>query len=80
MCLLFLLILESVYHLVQPYYRNYVLCDLGAMFEGAGFRPDTKIMASASKCLSFIKPESTETSSAPAATVSGGVAFNPSDN
>ncbi|GLC55741.1 hypothetical protein PLESTB_001020700 [Pleodorina starrii] len=40
----------------EPYYRNYISCDLGAMFEDAGFQCDTKYLCSASKTLTFRKP------------------------
>ena len=61
---------------LQPYYRNYLSCDLGAMFEDDGFKPDTKIMASASKCLSFIEPSASSDSEVAVASET----FNPSDN
>ncbi|GAX75101.1 hypothetical protein CEUSTIGMA_g2545.t1 [Chlamydomonas eustigma] len=40
----------------EPYYRNYVMCDIGGMFEEAGFQPELKLMSSVSKVLSFMKP------------------------
>jgi len=40
----------------EPYYANYIQCDLGALFADAGFVPGTKYVASASKTLSFTKP------------------------
>lgn len=40
----------------EPYYTNYINCDLGAMFQEAGFQCDTKYVSSASKTLSFMKP------------------------
>ncbi|GLI61171.1 hypothetical protein VaNZ11_003459 [Volvox africanus] len=40
----------------EPYYRSYVSCDLGAMFEEVGFMCDTKYLCSATKTLSFRKP------------------------
>ncbi|GIL81672.1 hypothetical protein Vretifemale_10697 [Volvox reticuliferus] len=40
----------------EPYYRNYVSCDLGAIFEEVGFMCDTKYLCSATKTLSFRKP------------------------
>lgn len=43
----------------EPFYRNYIMSDLGAMFEDAGFQCDTKYVASASKTLSFVKPAGT---------------------
>ncbi|EFJ52589.1 hypothetical protein VOLCADRAFT_103078 [Volvox carteri f. nagariensis] len=39
----------------EPYYRSYTSCDLGAMFEAAGFECDTKYLCSATKTLSFRK-------------------------
>ncbi|KAG2430118.1 hypothetical protein HXX76_010217 [Chlamydomonas incerta] len=39
----------------EPYYRNYVSCDLGAMCAAAGLTPDTKYLCSATKTLSFRK-------------------------
>ncbi|KXZ46713.1 hypothetical protein GPECTOR_41g677 [Gonium pectorale] len=44
----------------EPYYRNYVGCDLGAMFQAAGFECDTKYVCSATKTLSFRKPAGAE--------------------
>ena len=41
----------------EPYYRNYVSCDFGAMFSDAGFQPETKYFSGATKTLSFIKPQ-----------------------
>jgi hypothetical protein len=38
-------------------HRNYVMCDIGGMFEEAGFKPELKLMSSVSKVLSFRKPE-----------------------
>lgn len=37
--------------------RSYVTTDLGALFEAAGLQPDTKYLCSATKTLSFRKPE-----------------------
>ena len=62
----------------EPYYRNYVSCDLGAMFEEAGFKSDMKFMASASKCLSFIKPNSGV--SAPGEVAAINMSGDPKDN
>eukprot|EP00198_Chlamydomonas_reinhardtii_P006152 XP_001695488.1 menaquinone biosynthesis methyltransferase UbiE/COQ5 [Chlamydomonas reinhardtii] len=39
----------------EPYYRNYLSCDLGSMCEEAGLTPDTKYLCSATKTLSFRK-------------------------
>ncbi len=41
----------------SPPLRSYVTTDLGALFEAAGLLPDTKYLCSASKTLSFRKPE-----------------------
>lgn len=40
----------------EPHYRNYIACDMGALFEDAGFEPAMKVTASASKVWSFVKP------------------------
>jgi ubiquinone/menaquinone biosynthesis C-methylase UbiE len=40
----------------EPHYRNYVACDMGALFEYAGFEPVMKVTASATKTLAFVKP------------------------
>ncbi|EFJ52588.1 hypothetical protein VOLCADRAFT_103077 [Volvox carteri f. nagariensis] len=40
----------------EPYYRNYLSFNLGAMFEAAGFVCDTKYISSVTKTLSFRKP------------------------
>jgi hypothetical protein len=40
----------------EPHYRNFIACDFGALFKAAGFQCGTKVMASASKTLSFVKP------------------------
>ncbi|KXZ46689.1 hypothetical protein GPECTOR_41g653 [Gonium pectorale] len=40
----------------SPHYQNYVGCDLGAMFQAAGFECGTKYVCSATKTLSFRKP------------------------
>jgi hypothetical protein len=47
----------------EPYYRNFIACDFGALFKAAGFNCGTKIMASASKTLSFTKPFAASSSS-----------------
>jgi ubiquinone/menaquinone biosynthesis C-methylase UbiE len=39
----------------EPHYRNYVACDVGAIFEDAGFAPTMKVTASASKTWAFVK-------------------------
>ncbi|KAG2447858.1 hypothetical protein HYH02_007314 [Chlamydomonas schloesseri] len=44
----------------EPYYRNYVACDLGAMCQSVGLVPDTKYLCSATKTLSFRKAASGE--------------------
>ncbi|KXZ46714.1 hypothetical protein GPECTOR_41g678 [Gonium pectorale] len=41
----------------EPHYRNYLSCDLGALFEDAGFQPGTKYVSMVTKTLSFRKPE-----------------------
>eukprot|EP00879_Flechtneria_rotunda_P014865 GHRR01015532.1.p1 GENE.GHRR01015532.1~~GHRR01015532.1.p1 ORF type:complete len:444 (+),score=155.17 GHRR01015532.1:980-2311(+) len=41
----------------EPHYKNYIACDNGGVFEAAGFSCDSKYLASASKTLSFIKPQ-----------------------
>ncbi|KAK9815790.1 hypothetical protein WJX72_009506 [[Myrmecia] bisecta] len=40
----------------EPYFRDYVATDLGALFEEAGLKCDQKLMAASSKVLSFRKP------------------------
>ncbi|KAG2447856.1 hypothetical protein HYH02_007312 [Chlamydomonas schloesseri] len=40
----------------EPYYRNYLSCDLGAMGEEAGLVPDGKWVSLVTKTLSFRKP------------------------
>jgi len=40
--------------------RNYIACNLGAVFTAAGFTCDRKYLASATKTLSFHKPERDE--------------------
>ncbi|GBF94272.1 S-adenosyl-L-methionine-dependent methyltransferase [Raphidocelis subcapitata] len=40
----------------EPHYRNYIACDMGALFEAAGLQPRTKYLASATKVWSFVKP------------------------
>ncbi|KAF6266375.1 S-adenosyl-L-methionine-dependent methyltransferase [Scenedesmus sp. NREL 46B-D3] len=40
----------------EPHYKNFIACDFGALFKAAGFKCGTKIVASASKTLSFVKP------------------------
>jgi hypothetical protein len=47
----------------EPHYRNFIACDFGALFKDAGLECDTKIMASASKTLSFVKPHAGSSSS-----------------
>jgi hypothetical protein len=47
--------------------RNYIACDMGSLFESAGFSCDTKYMSSATKTWSFRKPDTQATSSAAAA-------------
>lgn len=37
--------------------RNFISCDMGGLFEAAGFTCDTKYMCSATKTCSFIKPD-----------------------
>lgn len=37
--------------------RNYIACDFGALFRAAGFECGTKYVVSATKTLSFVKPE-----------------------
>jgi hypothetical protein len=37
--------------------RNFISCDMGGLFEAAGFKCDTKYMCSATKTWSFIKPD-----------------------
>eukprot|EP00775_Hariotina_reticulata_P007520 gene7520-7731_t len=44
----------------EPYYRNYIACDLGALFKAAGFTCDVKYLASATKTLSFHKPQTND--------------------
>ncbi|WIA35683.1 hypothetical protein OEZ86_004089 [Tetradesmus obliquus] len=40
----------------EPHYKNFIACDFGALFKAAGFECGTKVMASATKTLSFVKP------------------------
>lgn len=40
----------------EPWYRDYVRTDLGQLGLDAGLTPETKMLGSASKCLSFRKP------------------------
>jgi hypothetical protein len=40
----------------EPHFRNYIACDMGALFKSAGFECQGKWMASATKTLSFTKP------------------------
>lgn len=40
----------------EPYYRNYIETDIGELFCAAGMVPDTKVLASSTKVLSFRKP------------------------
>eukprot|EP00798_Chlamydomonas_sp_ICE-L_P005822 gene5822-6107_t len=40
----------------EPYYRSYVACDFGEMYEQAGFRCGGKWVNSSTKTLSFFKP------------------------
>lgn len=44
----------------EPYYRTYVATDLGALFEEAGLRCESKVVASSTKSLSFRKPTTAE--------------------
>lgn len=52
-------------NLNEPFYRNYIACDLGALFQDAGFACGTKYVASASKTLSFVKPAAKAAEPAP---------------
>lgn len=40
----------------EPFYKNYVSTEVGALFEAAGLVPDSKVVASTTKSLSFRKP------------------------
>lgn len=40
----------------EPHYRNYIACDMGKLFEDAGFVPVMRVTASATKVWSFVKP------------------------
>ncbi|KAI8475763.1 MAG: S-adenosyl-L-methionine-dependent methyltransferase [Monoraphidium minutum] len=51
----------------EPHYRNYIACDMGGLFESAGFTPRTKYLSSATKTLTF-----TKRGAAPAAAASDG--------
>lgn len=50
----------------EPHYRNYIACDLGGLFESAGFQPRTKYLSSATKVLSFVKRGAPPAGAAPA--------------
>lgn len=41
----------------EPYYKNFFFCDFGEMFSEAGFMPSKKYLCSATKTLSFVKPD-----------------------
>jgi hypothetical protein len=58
----------------EPHYRNFIACDFGALFKDAGFECGTKVMASASKTLSFVKPQAGSSSSISVGGASAGVA------
>jgi hypothetical protein len=59
----------------EPHYRNFIACDFGALFKAAGFDCGTKIVASASKTLSFTKPFAASSSSSEGAASVGGAGF-----
>lgn len=40
----------------EPYYRSYIADDIAQAFIDAGLTPDTKVLASSTKVLSFRKP------------------------
>ena len=40
----------------EPYYRSYIVDDIAQAFIDAGLTPDTKVLASSTKVLSFRKP------------------------
>ena len=41
----------------EPYYENYLVTDLGGLFEEAGLTPNLKVVSSTTKSLSFVKKE-----------------------
>jgi hypothetical protein len=51
--------------------RNYISCDLGALFQEQGLQPDTKYLSSATKVLSFRKPVPGEAPAGPVADPAG---------
>jgi hypothetical protein len=57
--------------------RNFISCDMGGLFEAAGFTCDTKYMCSATKTWNFIKPDTEVPAAAarqPAASADSGAA------
>lgn len=44
----------------EPYYRDYLECDLGSMFESAGLVCDSKAVSSTTKSLSFRKQDASK--------------------
>jgi hypothetical protein len=46
---------------------NYIACDVGAVFEAAGFECRTKYLASATKVWTFVKPQPAAAAAAKAA-------------
>ncbi|KAI8105187.1 hypothetical protein M9435_000357 [Picochlorum sp. BPE23] len=49
----------------EPFYRDYIERDLGALFESVGLVCDSKALNSTTKSLSFIKPSAEEDSNLP---------------
>jgi len=51
--------MRQVFLIIHPVRvcRNYIACDMGSLFESAGFQCDTKYTSSATKTWSFRKPE-----------------------
>lgn len=64
----------------EPYYKSFVACDMGKLFQEAGFECDTKYLCSATKSLSFIKPRTPTTTSGADAVSGTTAAAVPSDN
>lgn len=64
----------------EPHYRNYIACDLGALFSAAGFECGSKWIASATKTLSFYKPLAPSASELMASATPLAASGNPSDN